>query len=139
MLPNQRPRTAPAPVPTSFGGTLGVIALAFGIGIVGAYVLDAHAHTCDSCGHKWRHLGAFNVGDQDAHTCKRCGTTQWWKCGVPQMIKDAHRDRPMSLGHVDPRPLAIAITPMERALTPFSPSRTPFTLSRPALMAGRGI
>ena len=105
------------PTPTSFGGTLGVIALAFGVGIVGAYMLDAHAHTCDSCGYRWRHLGAFNVGDEDAHRCKACGVVQWWKCGVPQMIKDAHRAGPTSvghasLGHVDHRPLAIARTPV---------------------------
>lgn len=85
-----RPRVASAPAP-ALGGTLGVIALAFGIGVVGALMLDVHGHTCDSCGHRWRHLGAFNLGDKDAHTCGRCGAVQWWKNGVPQAIKDAHR------------------------------------------------
>ena len=61
-------------------GTLGVLAIAFGIGVVGAYAFDLHSHAC-SCGNKWRHLGAFNFGDQDAHTCKRCGQVQGWKGG----------------------------------------------------------
>lgn len=61
------------------GQTLGVIALAFGLGVIGAYALDLHAHTCDKCGKQWRHLGAFNLGDKDAHTCPRCGVVQWWK------------------------------------------------------------
>lgn len=71
-----------APPPSApFGGTLGVIAIAFGIGVLGAYMLDLHGHTCVSCGNRWRHLGAFNMGDQVAHTCGKCGTVQWWKCG----------------------------------------------------------
>jgi hypothetical protein len=71
-------RAAPAP---ALGGTLGVIALALGIGVFGAYALDLHSHTCASCGYKWRHLGAFNLGDPAAHTCRNCGNEQWWKCG----------------------------------------------------------
>lgn len=100
---------APASVPTTLGGTIGVIALAFGIGVVGAYMLDLHSHTCEACGHHWRHLGAFNLGDPDAHTCRRCGTVQWWKCGVPQVIKDAHRAAPLSIrGTVPVLALALA-------------------------------
>lgn len=92
-----RLRLAPAPTKAAFGGTLGVIALAFGIGVVGAYMLDLHGHTCCRCGHKWRHLGAFNLGDESAHRCARCGTVQWWKNGVPQVIKDAHRALPAGM------------------------------------------
>jgi hypothetical protein len=103
-------RFAPAPVPTALGGTLGVIALAFGIGVLGAYMLDMHSHTCDSCGRSWRHLGAFNGGDESAHTCARCGTVQWWKNGVPQAIKDAHRAAPRAGQDwwTDPTLLALA-------------------------------
>jgi hypothetical protein len=71
-------RTAQSSSP--FGGTLGVIALAFGIGVLGAYVFDLHSHTC-VCGNRWYHLGAFNMGDEAAHQCRKCGTVQWWKTG----------------------------------------------------------
>jgi hypothetical protein len=64
-----------------FGGPLGVIALAFGVGMLGAYMLDLHNHRCSSCGQKWWHLGAFNLGDLEAHRCRNCGTVQWWKSG----------------------------------------------------------
>lgn len=86
------------PPPSPFGGTLGVIAIAFGIGVLGAYALDLHSHAC-ACGHKWRHLGAFNFGDLDAHTCKNCGTTQWWKDGWHNPIGSKATDgafRPMT-------------------------------------------
>lgn len=59
--------------------TFTIMAIAFGFGIAGAYALDLHKHTCKKCGHSWRHLGAFNVGDIDAHTCPKCGTVEWWK------------------------------------------------------------
>jgi hypothetical protein len=118
--PLNRPRVGPVPAP-ALGGTLGVIALAFGIGVVGAFMLDLHGHQCDQCGHKWRHLGVFNGGDEPAHTCGRCGTVQWWKNGVPQAIKDAHRARPAPyVGHVwQPGPSANAFinTRPEFALT----------------------
>jgi hypothetical protein len=67
--------------PSLFGGTLGIMALAFGLGVLGAYMLDVHAHTCEACGNRWRHLGAFNLGDLEAHRCQKCGQVQWWKCG----------------------------------------------------------
>jgi hypothetical protein len=92
MATNAQWKTAPPSSP--FGGTLGVIALALGIGVAAAFVLDAHGHRCEACGHKWWHLGAFNLGDEDAHRCK-CGVVQWWKNGVPQVIRDAHRAQPM--------------------------------------------
>jgi hypothetical protein len=84
---------APAPAqpqkPRQGFSTLGVIAIAVGIGIVAGYVLDAHGHTCD-CGNKWWHLGALNVNNVPGHTCSRCGATQWWKNGVPDEVRQAH-------------------------------------------------
>lgn len=71
-------RDQPPSRPT-LGGTLGVIAIALGVGVLGAFVFDLHGHTCNTCGNRWRHLGAFNVGDETAHTCAGCGTVQWWK------------------------------------------------------------
>lgn len=59
------------------------------VGVVGA-VLDWHGHQCDACGHRWRHLGKFAVGNADKHTCARCGTMQWWKCGVPPEVRALH-------------------------------------------------
>lgn len=89
----QRFQEPPTPPPPSFGSMLGVLALAVGVGVLGYYVFDGHAHTCEGCGTKWRHLGAFNVGDPDAHTCK-CGTVQWWKDGVPHVFRTALRQSP---------------------------------------------
>jgi hypothetical protein len=88
--------SAPDPKPEpAFGGTLGVIAVALGVGFIAAYTLDAHAHRCDSCGHKWWHLGAFSLGEKAAHTCKRCGAEQWWKSSVPAEYRQAYN----SYGH----------------------------------------
>ena len=77
----------PPPQAPSIGGMLGTVALAVGIGVLGAYMLDLHTHTCEACGQRWRHLGAFNVGDSASHTCKSCGTVQWWKDGVPHVFR----------------------------------------------------
>jgi hypothetical protein len=95
---------AAAPV-SPFGGTLGVIAIAFGIGVLGAYVLDLHAHTCDACGRKWRHLGAFNGGDPTAHTCT-CGMVQWWKDGAPHVFRSALRPMPPGTRAIAPHVLS---------------------------------
>jgi hypothetical protein len=57
--------------------------------VLGAYMLDMHAHTCDACGNRWRHLGAFNVGDPTSHTCGKCGVVQWWKDGVPHVFRSS--------------------------------------------------
>jgi rRNA maturation endonuclease Nob1 len=70
--------------------TLGVIAIAFGIGMAGAYVFDWHGHRCDQCGTTWNHLGAFSAGEPDKHTCPKCGAMQWWKDGVPRHVRDVH-------------------------------------------------
>jgi len=68
-------------------GLLATIAITAGVVAFGVYALDLHAHTCANCGHKWRHLGAFNLGDEESHTCARCGQVQWWKCGAPHVLQ----------------------------------------------------
>lgn len=68
-------------------GMFATIALLVGAGALGAYMLDLHGHTCDKCGQRWRHFGAFNLGDEDSHTCARCGQVQWWKCGAPHVLR----------------------------------------------------
>jgi len=78
----------PEPSTSKSIGPLGVVAIAFGVGLIGAYMLDLHGHTCEVCGHRWRHLGAFNLGDPVAHTCRKCGTVQWWKDGIQQVFRD---------------------------------------------------
>jgi len=67
-------------------GLLATIVITAGVFALGAYTLDLHAHTCVNCGHKWRHLGAFNLGDEESHTCSRCGQVQWWKCGTLHVL-----------------------------------------------------
>jgi hypothetical protein len=64
------------------------MAIAVGVGVLGYYLLDGHAHTCESCGHRWRHLGAFNFGDPSAHSCAICGTVQFWKDGFKHVFPD---------------------------------------------------
>ena len=86
----QEPDSLPPP---SLGNMLGVIAIAVGVSVLGYYALDGHSHVCESCGHRWRHLGVFNLGDPAAHTCK-CGTVQWWKDGVPHVFRDVLRQPP---------------------------------------------
>jgi hypothetical protein len=68
-------------------GLLATIAITAGVVALGVYALDLHAHTCANCGHRWRHLGAFNLGDEESHTCGRCGQVQWWKCGTPHVLR----------------------------------------------------
>lgn len=68
-------------------GLLATIAITAGVVAFGVYALDLHSHTCANCGHKWRHLGAFNLGDEESHTCARCGQVQWWKCGTPHVLQ----------------------------------------------------
>jgi hypothetical protein len=100
---NQKPAIAPG-----FGGTLGIVALAFGIGVLGAYALDLHSHTCDLCGHKWRHLGAFNLGDAASHTCSVCGKAQWWKCGFTKASHITHATAAQPSTIVQPQRLALS-------------------------------
>lgn len=68
-------------------GLLATIAITAGVVALGVYALDLHAHTCANCGHRWRHLGAFNLGDEESHKCGRCGQVQWWKCGTPHVLR----------------------------------------------------
>lgn len=109
QLPVPKPLQPVQPAQPSkpFGGTLGTVLLAFGIGALGAFMLDLHGHQCMACGYRWRHLGAFNVGDLAAHTCRRCGETQWWKDGVV----DGHGAfRPLPGADVLGRPLPATLT-----------------------------
>lgn len=85
---------ASLPEAPSIGNMLGTIALAIGVGVLGYYALDGHSHTCEACGHRWRHLGVLNLGDPVAHSCARCGTVQWWKDGVPHVFREALRSPP---------------------------------------------
>ena len=91
MTPQWKPFNQSAAAPSKPIGTLGVIAIALGVGVIGAYVLDAHGHTCEACGKRWWHLGAFNLGDPKAHTCASCGTVQWWKNGTPHVFRSVLR------------------------------------------------
>lgn len=61
--------------------------MAVGLGVLGAHMLDLHGHQCDRCGRRWRHFGAFNLGDEASHTCADCGQVQWWKCGTPHVLR----------------------------------------------------
>lgn len=98
-LPPRRvpPPPPPAPpAPVSFGGTIGALAVAIGFGVVVAHMLDLHGHTCDRCGRRWRHFGAFNLGDEKSHTCVSCGEVQWWKCGAPHVLRGSQFAKPPS-------------------------------------------
>ena len=75
-------------------GFLATVAITVGVVALGAYVFDWHAHQCEACGTRWRHLGAFNIGDPGAHACGKCGTVQWWKDGVPHVFRDVLRQPP---------------------------------------------
>jgi hypothetical protein len=84
------PPASPPRQPKPFGvvsGALGTLVLALGAGIIGAYALDLHSHSCDRCGRHWKHFGAFNLGDEASHTCSSCGEVQWWKCGAPHVLR----------------------------------------------------
>lgn len=87
LAPRRPPAGPPASEGVSFGGVLGALAVAVGIGVIGAHMLDLHGHQCDRCGRRWRHFGAFNLGDEKSHTCADCGQVQWWKCGVPHVLR----------------------------------------------------
>jgi len=89
MTPPRQPPAMKTPAPpsnSSFGRVLGALAVAVGVGAIGAYMLDLHGHTC-TCGKRWRHFGAFNLGDAESHTCSQCGQVQWWKDGAPHVLR----------------------------------------------------
>lgn len=93
--PPRRPQPdAPPSAISAFSTAIGTVAIAIGIGVLGAHMLDMHAHTCEGCGHRWRHLGAFNIGDPQSHTCGKCGVVQWWKDGVPHVFRSALHGTP---------------------------------------------
>lgn len=80
--------SSPPQKPSSgFLGGFGAIALALGVGALGVYALDYHRHSCEQCGARWGHFGAFNLGDEASHTCSHCGQVQWWKCGAPHVLR----------------------------------------------------
>lgn len=84
---------APAPESSPLG-MLATLAISAGLAVVGLYALDLHHHVCESCGNKWRHLGALSQGDPKAHTCSRCQTVQWIKDGVPHVFREVLRAPP---------------------------------------------
>ena len=97
----------------NLGRTFGVIAVAFGMGVAGAYLLDWHKHACPSCGRRWGHLGAFSFGDDNSHRCPDCGKTQWWREG-----ERGRGDAPAATASptvtiaVSPAPTPIALPPL---------------------------
>src|SRR4029077_19202209 len=89
-FPQSAPRRSSQESPaksTKSLGVFGTLALVVGAGGLGAYMLDLHTHKCEKCGKSWRHLGAFNLGDEASHTCPCCGQVQWWKCGAPHVLQ----------------------------------------------------
>ena len=127
MVPPNNQKKPPRD-PNSVSSMLGTIALAIGVGVIGAYALDLHSHSCEACGHKWRHLGVLNLGDPVAHSCKQCGTVQWWKDGMPHVFRTALREPPPSvlpgatvarlLGRQSPSlPIPLSIVPSVRGMT----------------------
>lgn len=80
--PTGRPPQGASPPST---GVFSSLAILVGVGVLGAYMLDLHAHTCEGCGKRWRHFGAFNFDDEESHTCTRCGQVQWWRGGAPHV------------------------------------------------------
>ena len=101
MAQQTPPSKKPPRDPNSIGSMLGTIAIAVGAGVLGYYMLDGHSHTCEGCGHKWRHLGILNLGDPNAHACKQCGTVQWYKDGIAHVFRTPLREPPArALSHV---------------------------------------
>jgi hypothetical protein len=121
---------APAPSGVSFGGTLTALAIAVGLGVLGAHMLDLHGHTCDRCGRRWVHLGAFNLGDEQSHTCARCGEVQWWKCGAPHVLRGSE------IAAYQPFPRAAAASPLPPAAYPAPPTGLSPSVSSPMIAMG---
>lgn len=123
----------------SFGSALGTVAIAVGVGMLGAYMLDLHTHTCEACGNRWRHLGAFNIGDPNSHTCGKCGIVQWWKDGVPHVFRSSLQASSGSSGSVAAlRAKAASLLPELRGVRPLGlpsePSRTEIRTEAPRLL-----
>lgn len=118
----RRPSQLPAG-PTPFSSTLGAIAVAVGMGLAGAYMLDLHGHACAGCGRRWRHFGAFNLGDEKSHTCSQCGAVQWWKDGVPHVLRGSQfgpsPNLSLGISALSPSQLSAASLPrLDPALAP---------------------
>ncbi len=122
----------PARSSGSFGGTLGVIAIAFGVGVLGAYMLDLHGHTCDRCGRRWRHFGAFNLGDEQSHTCPCCGQVQWWKCGAPHVLRGSQFVTPSTSPALASAPMLTPMLAPVPALEPPYPNGLPRATTAPS-------
>jgi hypothetical protein len=134
-----------------FSSPLGALALVVGIGAVGGFLLDWHRHTCESCGRRWSHLGAFNLGDEDSHTCSRCGEVQWFKDGarhvlhesanveLPSPAEPPHMAQPQ-WQPVTPQPLPVAgypqpyVAPYPYAAPPQSSLYPPYMTPQPQAM-----
>lgn len=122
---SQQPKQKPGWV-----NTLEVFAIAIGVGMFGAYMLDMHSHTCQACGNRWRHLGAFNFGEVKAHTCAKCGTVEWWKCGYQGAFVPVSKPSPFGARPASPPPTSPMPVPQEiREVRPAElPSETPAAL-----------
>lgn len=129
-MPNTPWRTFQEEPPAKSGsfGMLGGLAIAVGLGALGAYMLDLHGHSCDRCGQRWRHFGAFNLGDEQSHTCSRCGEVQWWKCGAPHVLRGSQYVTPPTTSPVTAPAYAPAgVAPF--AFAPASAGVAPFTIA----------
>lgn len=105
----KRPSAGPAePEAVSFGGVMGALAVAIGLGVLGVHMLDLHGHQCDRCGRRWRHFGAFNLGDEKSHTCGGCGEVQWWKCGAPHVLRGSQFAQPPTMLASSPATVGLA-------------------------------
>jgi hypothetical protein len=116
-------RVAPVQAWKPFGGTFGALAIAVGVGVLGAYMLDLHGHTCVQCGRRWRHFGAFNFGDEQSHTCT-CGQVQWWKCGMPHVLHGSQFASPAPERQIDAQGSQFAAPAPARSVD----ARTPLPL-----------
>ena len=108
----------------SFAKVLLTVAGAILLGEAAKYAFDFHAHQCSSCGHGWRHFGAFNFGDQCSHTCPGCGQVQWWKCGTPHVLRGSQfvTPPPSSEPPLQPSPSPLPSPPLQPpARGPYAP------------------
>lgn len=114
------------PAPVSFTHVLGALAVAVGLGVLGAHMLDLHGHQCDRCGRRWRHFGAFNLGDEASHTCSDCGQVQWWKCGTPHVMRGSQYVATPTT------PVAPTVAALPAARPPMLPSMLPAPIASAA-------
>jgi hypothetical protein len=108
------------PPPKKPVGVLTGLLLAGAGVVVAGYMLDFHGHSCCRCGRRWRHFGAFNLGDEESHRCS-CGEVQWWKDGVPHVLRGSQFVVPPSS---ETRP-SIATLPGPATPSVFAPPASP--------------